>query len=192
MVRPNYAMDEPPNELVIENGVYAINTDYRVWIQVSELILNYSENNASETFESLYNLVFGKIIYCNPEAVLNAIIEFLKGYPFYKDKENNGESNQNDEIFSFDYDLNYIILAIRNQSGIDLSYECKHFHWWHFLLEFKSLEKRHYISELMKYRAYDGKDKEMLKIKNSVALPVRHTAEEKAAAEELNNAFYNC
>ena len=92
-------------------------------------------------------------------------------------------------------DLNYIILAIRNQGGPDLSYRRKaSFHWWAFLLEFRALCGEHYIMRLMEIRGYEDTSKqdskranrEALRLKQRYALPYEMTADERRAAEAFD------
>ena len=93
-------------------------------------------------------------------------------------------------LFSFDWDINAIIIAIRNQSGIDLSYRrTEPFHWWEFLLEFQTLCGEHYILNLMGARSYRGRDKELLRRKRMCALPAEETEEERATAETFSAMF---
>ena len=116
----------------------------------------------------------------------------MLGYPEYDNGMRDTESKERESIYSLVHYINMIVLAIRNQSGIDILYKCKHFHWWLFLLEFRSLEERHYISWVMNCRNYNGEDKERLKLKKTFALPIEYTEEEKQQAQELNNIFYDC
>ena len=92
--------------------------------------------------------------------------------------------------YSFEYDLNAIIVAIRDQHGVDLSWRRKEpFHWWEFLLLFKTLSGDHYILNLMEARTYRGKDRELLRRKHACALPPEYTAEEQAERDAFNAQF---
>ena len=183
MIRPNYAMDAPPETLTIDGARYDINTDYRVWIDVmgrlGKLNLNPSgEQAARETLEGileLEKLILGKTIRADIGAFLRAVVEFSKGYagPPMKPMDGGGE-----RTYDFEYDISEIVIAIRNQSGKDIGYGCSHFHWWRFLLEFRTLCGSHYILNLMDARGYKGKDPEMKKRKNAVALPAQYDPEE--------------
>lgn len=197
----NFATSAPPETLEVNGGVYSINTDYRVWIEVFDTFLFRGDDP-----EALLDCV--KMVFDDPEKVLqeqsaeniiSAMCKFLQGYPEEDfgedgyaalDRVDDGNVNQ-ERYFDFKYDLNLIIIAIRNQSGIDLSYKCKHFHWWLFLLEFNSLESHHKFCEIRSAREYDGKDKEMLKQKKKLALPRRYTTEQRQQLEEFNKIFYD-
>ena len=187
----NIAKNSPPNELVIGGDVYPINTDYRVGIEVSELLRKSNSENADNIWQEIQKLIFGGEVYCDTMLALEAITIFLAGYPHY-DNGYSGSSRDQEQLYSFVYDINLIVLAIRNQTGIDISYNCKHFHWWLFLLEFKSLEEHHEISRIIQMRGYKGKDEEYLRLKRQMALPYEYSEEEERQAEELNSIFYNC
>lgn len=192
MLRPNFAMDAPPTEISVGGFSFTCNTDYRIWIEVVRLLgkLNLhpeTEEAERRTIEDIFEierLVFGKVLDQGFNDVLTAISEFSKGYPAAPIRSSSGP-----RTYSFDYDLNEIIIAIRNQSGIDLSYRCKEFHWWLFLLEFRTLCGDHYIINLMQARGYTGKDKELRRRRDQCALPMELSDEEMAEYEELNAMF---
>ena len=192
-MRPNYAMDAPPTEITVGGNAYTANTDYRVWIDVQKelrkinlITMDPKEMDENERIlEGIERMIFGGVLADeNAIDVLKAIYKFLGGYPSLPVEPEGGPP-----VFSYEYDLNMIILAIRNQSGIDLSYRCEHFHWWEFLLEFQSLCGDHYILNLMEIRGYKGTDKEMLRRRSAYALPVEYTAEELAEIEAFDAMF---
>ena len=154
----NYATDAPPESITINGTVYPAKTDYRVWLQVSDLLCNLDSASDQDaithnlnTVRTLETLVFGCVLNEPVLDVLNACAEFYRGYP----AEGNGyrpetDSTTGEKLFSFKHDINLILIAIRNQSGIDLSYRRKEpYHWWLFLLEFRSLESRHHICQVI-------------------------------------------
>ncbi|MEA4831004.1 MAG: Gp15 family bacteriophage protein [Oscillospiraceae bacterium] len=193
----SFADTAPPENVTVNGTEYAVNYDFRVWADISGLIREFAYNSSDEgdqlnNFEliaQIEQLAFGRIINEPWQNVFDSIVKFLCGYPH----EDNGYKQQEDDsrkLYSFKHDMAYIILAIRNQSGIDLSYRRKEpFHWWLFLLEFQSLEERHYICSLMRRRAYDGNDRELCKLRDSVALPPEYSRSEKAAIQQLINDF---
>lgn len=198
MLRPNLAQDAPPTKLTVGGVDFDINVDYRVWIGVlndlREIILHPSTpehalHNATIIMQ-LETAVFGRLIDAQVADVLKAITEFSRGYP----EAPVGESDTSRaQTYSFDYDLNYIILAIQKQFGVDISYRRgKPFHWWMFLLYFRALSGSHYILKLMEIRGYTGDDKEMRKQARRFALPIVRTANDDANEAELKDIFYNC
>ena len=194
-MRPNFAQDAPPTEISVGGFSYKCETDYRVWLEVLRLLGDMQPDDASEDgikrtmqqIEDIQLLVFGGVLKDeNPAEVLKAVSDFSKGYPTAPMQS----QAASEATFSFEYDLNEIIIAIRNQSGIDLSYRRKEpFHWWEFLLEFRTLSGDHYILRLMENRGYKGKDPECLKRKRACALPVRYTAAELAEYEAFSALF---
>lgn len=193
--------DEPPKSITINGTAYPVNWDFKVWIQISNLFTSIDKSTEDYevqvqnalTITDIIQAAFGGVPDEPLQDILLAIVEFVQGYP---QPDNGYRSSTEDEdgtrLYSFKYDLDYIILAIRNQSGIDLTYRRQDpFHWWDFLLEFKSLEEHHYISKIMAYRAYKGDDKEYLRLKNRFALPAEYTRSEQKAMEEMEGIFYN-
>ena len=197
MMRPNLAQDAPPAELSVGGVSYKINVDFRVWIGVLHDLRDFistprTPEQAMHNVEVLTRIeksLFGKIIDKNPADIINAIVEFSKGYPEAPIGEGGAASAP---TYSLDWDLNYIILAIMNQFGIDLTYRRKEpFHWWEFLLYFRALSGNHFILRLMEIRGYDGKDPEMKRQAQRYALPRENDADDQAILDEFEALFYN-
>lgn len=193
-MRPNYAQDAPPTEISVGGFSYVCNTDYRVWLEVLRLMdaLRLDDQTqeglkrTGEQIAQIEELVFGGVLADeNAVDVLKAITEFSRGYPSAP-----VHARDHERRFSFEYDLNEIIIAIRNQSGIDLSYRrVEPFHWWEFLLEFRTLCGEHYILNLMEIRGYKGKDPELRRRKQEYALPVEYTAAEREEYSAFSAMF---
>lgn len=193
-MRPNYAQDPPPTDITVGGVAYPCETDYRVWIEVLRLMEDISFDETPEGLVRLANqieqieaLVFGGVLRDeDPVEVMGAVAEFSKGYPT---APHQGMS-RTAPVFSFEYDLNEIIIAIRNQSGIDLSYRrTEPFHWWEFLLEFRTLCGDHFILNLMDIRGYDGSDQKLRRRKQEHALPEKYSASEREAYEAWSAEF---
>lgn len=171
-MRPNYAQDAPPTEILVGGFPYPCAVDFRVWIEVlGEMEQIDPEGDMKRCLghiRRIERLVFGgALVDEDPIEVLSAVAQFSRGYPAAPLR-----AGSSAPAFSFDWDLNFIVLAIRNQSGIDLSYRRREpFHWWEFLLEFQTLCGDHYILNLMEARSYRGRDAELLRRKRMCALP---------------------
>ena len=195
-MRPNYAQDAPPTSIEVGGHAYPCETDYRVWIDVLRQLKTLrmrddtpeGRNTLAQQVIQLEETVFGGWLKDeNPLDVIEAIAAFSKGYPSAPVRPLQDSGAQ---TYSFDYDLNEIIIAIRNQSGIDLSYRRKEpFHWWEFLLEFRTLCGDHYILNLMEIRGYKGKDKDLKRRRQAYALPDEYSAEEMAEYEAFDAEF---
>lgn len=195
-MRPNYAQDAPPTSIEVGGFAYPCETDFRVWIEVLRLLRRIDLRSTDEAgarrvldrIVEIEQLVFGGVLTDeDPAEVLMAVVAFSKGYPMAPMRDTGGADVP---LYSFEYDLNAIIIAIRNQSGIDLSYRRKEpFHWWEFLLEFHTLCGSHYILNLMEARGYKGKDRDLLKRKYACALPEEYTDAEQAELDAFNAQF---
>lgn len=196
MPRPNYAQDAPPTTLTVGGASYDINVDYRVWIDVMHA-LNELVSAPTTVEQAAHNLeviskiemaVFGRIIPNQPSEVIPAVAAFAGGYP----EAPTGEGGKSVRAYSLDWDINYIIIAIMNQFGVDLSYRrTEPFHFWEFLLYFRTLCGDHHILRLMDIRSYDGKDAEMKKQAQRFALPRENTADDQVILDAFDEIFYN-
>ncbi len=190
----------PPKFVVINGTEYKINFDFTVWIEISILLqdLDFEEEDERAKIDNLktiieiFKLAFREIPNEAFSEVFGEVIRFYKGYPKVDNGYSSIEDGDGTKLFSFKHDINYIILAIRNQSGIDLTYNRDRlFHWWDFMLEFQSLEERHYISKIIGYRAYNGEDKDYVRLRNIHALPREITKSDQRFIDEVNSLFYN-
>ena len=123
----------------------------------------------AELMRDIQYAIFGGVLADENQAdVVNGIMKFAAGYP----ETQYPAEESGSPVFSFKHDLNYIILAIRSQYGINLSHasgvKC---HWWEFLLMFHGLCGNHYITKLMEIRGYDGKDNDLRKLARRYAVP---------------------
>lgn len=195
-MRPNYAQDAPPTAITVGGFDYPCETDYRVWLDVIRLLREIRPNPATEeaarrvldAVAGIEEKVFGGWLSDeDPAEVMRAVSEFSRGYPMAPVGDA-GDSRE--PVYSYEYDLNAIIVAIWNQHGVDLSYRRREpFHWWEFLLLFHTLSGDHYILNLMNARGYRGTDRELLRRKYACALPPEYTAEEQAELDAFNAQF---
>lgn len=191
---PNIATLSPPETLDICDTEYPINWHYVTWIQVIDLLdeLDFEAlEEDADIIEEIELLVFGCVIRENAYNVLAAVTEFAAGYPRPKNERATAESTSR-RIVDFGIDLNSILIAIRDQSGYDLTQSDELFHWWRFLVEFENLKADHHISRIMELRAYDGDDRERKKLRDMVALPPKITRRERRLDQEMADLFYNC
>jgi len=196
------ANTKPPESIKVNGSSYPVNYHYLVWIEILDLLddvdlenLFTGENKESlkedlETILQIEDLAFGMRIPENIVDIVLAVTGFAAGYPQPHGRTTSPPSPR--RLFDFELDLNSIIIAIRNQSGIDLSEDEGLFHWWRFLVEFSNLSGDHHICKLMELRAYNGDDKEMKKARDAVALPPKTSRNHQRFNDEMDKLFYNC
>ena len=114
----------------------------------------------------------------------NDIIWFYRCGKEQKNTNRQINNNKNKQIYSYEFDAEYIYSAFMQQYKIDLNKQ--YLHWWKFKALFSSLSEDVLFSKIMKYRATDLssiKDKETKKfykkMKKIYALPDMRTQEEK-------------
>lgn len=197
----NLANTKPPEYIKINGIIYPVNYHYITWIEIFDLLDDIDVENLLtgddqeslkedlETIIQIEDLAFGVRLPEPALDVLRAVTGFAAGYP---QPRGGDQEMPKRRLFDFELDLNSIIIAIRDQSGLDLSKIGEPYHWWLFLLEFNNLSGDHHICKLMELRSYDGPDKEMIKARESVALPVRVSKKQKRFEDEADKIFYNC
>lgn len=182
----NILLDKLPE--TTPNG-FTIKTDFRQAIKFELLMQDRSINDKEKVILAL-NLFYDEVTDVNKQ--LDDMIWFyLKGKKIEELKTSKESNNQ--QIYSFEYDADYIFSAFLETYNIDLNVVLMH--WWKFKAMFEGLNEKTKLVEIMGYRAIDLskiKDKEEKKryknLKKIYQLPDMRTAEEKEA--DFGKAFW--
>lgn len=149
----NILIDLLPNKVSIEDKEYEINSDFRTSI-LFELLMQ--DDNLSEEDKLYYALsLYYPIL---PQNISKAVEEMLWFYKCGKEVDNNNSSRGKNkvisQIYSFDYDDEYIYSAFLDQYGLDLQ-DIEFLHWWKFKAMFKALKEDNEIVKIIGYRSID-------------------------------------
>lgn len=156
----NILVDLVPTTVNIDNKEYEINSDFRTSI-LFELLMQDGTIEEDDKILMALQLYYSDI----PENIKEAIEQMLWFYRCGKDvssSKGNGKSKGVTQIYSFEYDDDYIYSAFLDQYGVDLQ-DIEYLHWWKFKAMFKSLKDDNMIVKIMGYRSMDlskVKDKE--------------------------------
>lgn len=189
----NILVDLLPTIIKIDNKEYDINSDFRTSI-LFELLMQDSSIREEEKIFMALELYYPVI----PDNIKEAIEQMLWFYRCGKDgityKGNSKGSGKNiTQIYSFEYDDDYIFSAFLDQYRVDLQ-DVEDLHWWKFKAMFKSLREGNEIVKIMGYRSMDLskiKDKEQKahykKMKELFKIPLPKDEQEKL--EEIKKAL---
>lgn len=156
-----------PHKITINNKEITINTDYRLFVKY-EL-----EMQGNDTKEAILNVLKGFY----PAFLLNNItMEMVDKFIwFYKcgkedEKQQSSKSKKGKQPRAYDYEIDddLIYSAFMETYRIDLS---KPMHWWKFKALFNGLNSECEFCKRKSYRIYDGKDKNLLELKELYKLP---------------------
>lgn len=166
------------------NGM-AINTDFKISILFELLMQDEKIKKELKIMKAL------QLYYPDFEKIRDyekAIEQMLWFYRCGKELANSNKSNGNNkynQIYSYEFDDNYIYSAFLQQYNIDLQ-EIKYMHWWKFKALFDGLNENTEIVKIMGYRSINlsqikdiEKRKYYKKMKRLYALPDMRTQEEK-------------
>ena len=167
------------------------NTDFRIGILFELLMQDNELTNESKILQAV------NLFYPKPEQITDmkrAIDDILWFYRCGKEIKASQNENNNNQIYSYEFDDELIYSAFRNQYGINLQ-TIPYLHWWEFQAMFKGLKDDNKIVEIMGYRAIDlGKIKDKderaryNRLKKIYALPDMRTPEQKEA--DFGKAFW--
>ncbi len=173
------------HKLPVQVNGMVINTDFKISILFELLMQDEKIKKELKIMKALqlYYPDFKKI-----SDYEKAIEQMLWFYRCGKELANSNKSNGNNkynQIYSYEFDDNYIYSAFLQQYNIDLQ-EIKYMHWWKFKALFDGLNENTEIVKIMGYRSVNlsqikdiEKRKYYKKMKRLYALPDMRTQEEK-------------
>lgn len=191
----NILIDIVPTVVCIDGIEYEINSDFRTSI-LFELMMQDTELTDKDKIINALELYY-PIIPDNSEKAIKAIMWF---YRCGKDiVESNGKSKGKSvtQIYSYEYDDDYIYSAFLDQYGVDLQ-DIEYLHWWKFKAMFKALKEDNRIVKIMGYRSVDLskiKDKEQRNhyktMKDFYKIPTIMSRNEKEKINDIEKALLN-
>jgi hypothetical protein len=123
-----------PDTLTAGRRRYPINTDFRLWLLLSELIKN-SGSDEHEIVLALFK-IFGREIEITKE-LSNAICLFISMEGYNPGGKPNENAPTQERLYDFTEDAIAIFSSFYQTYRIDLS--CADLHWWKFLALFYAL-----------------------------------------------------
>lgn len=169
-----------PYFVILQGKKFKINVDFRIMISFENKLQDKKISNSEKIGYGLRNFYPAFFLKQNYIALLNNIelrkeaceklIWFYKcgREDYHKLKSGSGKSST--EIYSYEYDDEYIYGAFYQEYGIDLT-TCK-VHWWKFKALLKSLKEDVEFVKIKKYRAYSGDDENLKELKKYWELPI--------------------
>ena len=181
-----------PQKICLTDKEYGINTDFRTWVKIEQLLYN-ANKDFSKIAEAL--LACYKELPSDPEEAIRGMMWF---YSCGKNgvQQERGKSYKKMPVYNFEDDAEYIYAAFLSEFGIDLC--AADLHWWKFRALFLALSENSKFAKMVAYRSMDLskiKDKEQKRyyetMKKLYRLPDRRTDEEKERAiTESFEAFF--
>lgn len=175
----------------LQEEKYKINVDFRNMISFENKVqdkttekskkIEYGLRHFYPTFfriENYQGLLRNPVLY--REACTKLIWFYKCGRENYHKTNGKGGIGPS-QIYSYDYDDEYIYGAFYEQYGIDLAYD--KMHWWKFKALLKSLKDDTEFVKIKGYRAYTGDDKNMKELKSYWGLPL--SVEEQQRLDKL-------
>lgn len=182
-----------PDKICIDGIFYAVNTDFRVWIETGNIISS-KELNIFEKTARILKLCYKDTLPPTLEKSMQGITEFYSPAHF---REKSAKKHGADmPVIDFSEDIDMIAAAFLHDYNIDL-WE-NNMHWWKFRALFSALSEENRIIKVMGYRGVnigDIKDREQKKfyrkMKALYKLKDNRTPEEKEydMLEKLNTVF---
>lgn len=142
-------VDLLPESVEIDGEEYQINTDFRISILFELLMQDDEVEDAEKTAQALK--LYYPVIPDNKTEAVEKIIWFYRCGKEYQSEAESGGSKAK-QIYSFEYDDDYIYEAFLQQYDIDLQ-DIEGLHWWKFRAMFKGLSDSTEFVKIMGYRS---------------------------------------
>ena len=158
-----------PRYVKIKNEKFIINTDYRIFVEFEKEMQGIDTKKAILNALSRFYPAFS--IICNKNLLKEAVDKFIWFYKCGKVDINQKSSNKGqkkEQIFNYSYDADLIYGTYMIYARIDLN---KYVHWWKFKAIWNSLPSDCEFNKIKSYRAYTGKDEDILELKEFYKLP---------------------
>lgn len=177
-----------PYFVILQNIKFKVNTDFRNMISFENIVQDRSVDNFKKIEYGLRHF-YPAFFYAenyerllqNPklyEEACNKLIWFYKcGRENYHKISGSGKMTSEKQIYSYEFDDEYIYSAFLQEYGIDLSYD--KVHWWKFKALLKALKSDVEFIKIQGYRSYIGENKNMLELKNYWTLPKSASEQER-------------
>lgn len=154
-----------PHTVKINNKEITINTDYRLFVRFE---IEMQENDTKKAILNVLSAFYPAFLLSNiTEEMINQFLWFYKCGKDTPTKKSNKKS-KNTRAFDYKVDDELIYSAFMETYRIDIS---KYMHWWKFKALFNGLNSETEFCKIKSYRLYDGKDKELLELKEFYKLP---------------------
>lgn len=137
---------EPQKSVLLNGKEYEVNTDFRVWLEISEIL---ADKKLSDKDKILCLLLKGYTSQIPPN--INDAVEGLILFMGMNKKIK--ATSKKAPLISFSEDEGIIYASFLQQYGIDLYVE--RLHWWKFIELLNSLDERTIFMRVVGYRSID-------------------------------------
>ncbi len=180
---------ELPERVCIDGMEYAVNTDFRAWIEIGRLFTE-CKGDERQNFEKMLIFAYREKLPPTAEQAMRGMLDF------YRAGENGSGEAHDAPILDLYSDFPMIAAAFLREYRIDLWSE--KLHWWKFRALLSCIGEENKIVKVMTYRAVDIADiadkrqkRFYAKMKKVYCLADWRSEEEKEASfiEKLNSAY---
>lgn len=173
-------LNKLPQNIKINNKRYFINTDFRIMINFEKTLQGINTIDEQEISIKMYKVlksfcpVFFETFHKNMKKDMKLLLkEFLWFYSCGEREDyhsGSGKGKAINDIYSYEYDDEYIWSAFFQYFNIDLTEE--KLHWWKYKAIFQSLPEECKFERIKSYRAYNGKERDKKELKKYWKLPL--------------------
>ncbi len=152
-------MQRLSDKVQLKSGEYAINTDFRVWMEIERLFFE-DEHSMAVRLAKVFALAYPALPLDPQEAIWGIMWFYSGGEDPQKEAEREGQAVP--PCFDLTEDFDYIWGGFMGQYGIDLTRDTMH--WWKFKTLLACLDEECKFSKIVAFRSMDTakvRDKEL-------------------------------
>lgn len=140
--------DRYPTSVEVNGESYAIETDFRSWINFHDLALQ--SGNDEQRIKEMLGLYKDPV----PDDLNAAITALCNFYAAGNMRQEDDEPRRVKPVYDFDFDGDYFIAGFRENYGISLL-SIDYLHWWEFLALFRGMNADTELKQRMQLRSID-------------------------------------
>ena len=178
----NILLDKLPTSIIANGEKLKINTDFRVWIEVSYVLDTLTEKITNDILSGVIERIIELAFYEQPKTVNESLfIEIIDFYSGYAPK-NTKAPVKVERVFDYKNDAELIYASFAQQYGIRLINEAMH--WIEFSTLFKNLSEDTAFRQVIRIRTMKANDvpkeqrNDLAKLKELYKLPISKDDEE--------------
>jgi len=178
----NILLDKLPTSIIANGEKLKINTDFRVWIEVSYVLDTLTEKITNDILSGVTEKIIELAFYEQPKTVNESLfIEIIDFYSGYAPK-NTKAPVKVERVFDYKNDAELIYASFAQQYGIRLINEAMH--WIEFSTLFKNLSEDTAFRQVIRIRTMKANDvpkeqrNDLAKLKELYKLPISKDDEE--------------
>lgn len=149
----NIITDALPESVELENKIYPIKTDFKVWLKFYRIMSDKNKSPAERSAAAIVCCFDSKKCKSLPDTLEKTMKLLFDFYAGTAERDSDKKASVGKKVFDFNEDAEYIYAAFFQEYGIDLAKS--EMHWYRFLALFNNLSENTRLGRIIAWRSVD-------------------------------------